>query len=496
MVGAAWPRWTAPHRGKMESRIQVFLSSMINERTKPFRGLVRRQLEDTKLARVWCFEKEPAFPILQDSYLDAIDRSDVFVLMLWDDLSDVVQREFERCRESNVPWLVFWIDTSPPSDKLSSFLNKISSQTKWKKCTEEDLPSSVEESVRTLLIEKFKVAYREQIIRPPLREPDPSRVSEGESTISDEAGLKLAARVVAGQILCAVVFFDEADKKHRIAVLAQTGDYWSPQRAVLLTEFAGGYRVEWESKALITLGAWANSAAWFGAQDVDGDGRCEVFFAEGSHGTGSGSEVFYVYVPSRAQVFSVTVEETRDPYFRTWIEPCRELLAPAAAPYLSALESRMDKFRVVPDIRTAEETPEVAWYRENGFLKNGRVELTRICGPPRYGASVNARHEDGNTEWYAFFKGPVIGYDRLADEHFVVYGPATMYHWPTCFASNQAFVWFGTRGDGVFQFSKKDNWLAQMPAGWLTEDTKDVSSLKLEGLSLIVNGSHRLEVPW
>jgi hypothetical protein len=258
----------------MESRIQVFLSSMINERTKPFRGLVRRQLEDTKLARVWCFEKEPAFPILQDSYLDAIDRSDVFVLMLWDDLSDVVQREFERCRESNVPWLVFWIDTSPPSDKLSSFLNKISSQTKWKKCTEEDLPSSVEESVRTLLIEKFKVAYREQIIRPPLREPDPSRVSEGESTISDEAGLKLAARVVAGQILCAVVFFDEADKKHRIAVLAQTGDYWSPQRAVLLTEFAGGYRVEWESKALITLGAWANSAAWFGAQDVDGDGRC------------------------------------------------------------------------------------------------------------------------------------------------------------------------------------------------------------------------------
>jgi hypothetical protein len=469
---------------------------MINERTVPFRAFVTRELEATKLANVWCFEKEPASPALEVSYLDAIDRSDVFVLILWDDVSDVVQREFQRSGDADVPALVFWIETSPPSEKLRSFLDKISSQVKWKKCSEEDLPSSVVESVRNLLIEKFKVAYREQIIRPPLREPDPSRVSEGESTISDEAGMKLAARVVAGQILRAVALFDQASKKSRMAVLTQAGGYGSPQQAILLTEFAGGYRVEWESNKLTTIGAWINSAEWFGAQDVDGDGRCEVFFAEGSHGTGSGSEVFYVYVPRRAQVFSVTVEETRDPYFRTWIEPCQELLEPAGAPYLGALESRMDKFRAALDIKTAEETPEVVWYRENGFLKNGRVELTRIGGPPRYGASVNARHEDGNTEWYGFFKGPVIGYDRLADEHFVVYGPSTMYHWPTSFASNRAFVWFGTRGDGVFQFGKKDNWLAQMPAGWLTEDTKDVSSLKLEGLSLIVNGSHRLKVPW
>ena len=474
----------------------MFLSGMIDERTRPFRGLVTRELEDTKLANVWCFEKQPACPVLKDSFLYAIDRSDVFVLMLWDDISDVVEREFERCREANVPPLVFRVDAGPPSDKLSSFLDKISSQTKWKKCSEEDLPSSVVESVRNLLIEEFKVSYRENTIRPALHEPSPPGAREGQSAIPDEAALRLASRVVAGQILRAVEFFDEADKRSRVAVLARSGDSWSPQRAVLLTEFAGGYRVEWESEALITIGAWANSSAWFGAQDVDGDGRCEVFFAEGSHGTGAGSEVFHVYVPRRGQVLTVTVQETRDPYFRTWVEQCQELLTPAGAPYLSALESRMEEFLVVPDIKTAEETPEVAWYREHGFLKNGRVKATRICGPPRYRASVNARHEDGNTEWYAFFKGPVIGYDRSADEHFVVYGPSTMYHWPTCFASNLTFVWFGTRGDGVFQFDKKNNWLAQMPAGWLTDDIKEVSSLKLEGSSLIVNGSHELKVPW
>ena len=235
-------------------------------------GLVRRALEGTKLANVWCFEKEPASPILQDSFLNAIDRSDVFVLMLWDDVSDVVQREFERAREADVPALVFWIDTSPPS-VAQRFPKAEFLETKWKKCCEEDFsgPSSVEESVRTLLIEKFKSGYQQEVLRPLLQGTGPSGASEEESRVSDEASLRLAARVVAGQILRAVVFFDEADKKSRMAVLAQAGDYWSPQRAILLAGFAGGYRVEWESKALITIGGWANSAAWFGAQDVHGD---------------------------------------------------------------------------------------------------------------------------------------------------------------------------------------------------------------------------------
>ena len=60
--------------------------------------------------------------------------------------------------------------------------------------------------------------------------------------------------------------------------------------------------------------------------------------------------------------------------------------------------------------------------------------------------------------------------------------------------SGVPLVW--DQGDGLFQFRKKDNWLAQMPAGWLTEDTKNVSTLKIEGFSLIVNESHKLRVPW
>jgi hypothetical protein len=479
----------------MESRISVFLSSIIDNRTKPFRALIKRDLEATKLASVWCFEKEPASPGLKDSYNNAIDRSDVFVLVAWNDISDVVQNEFERARAAGVPTLVFCVDTGCPTKTLESFLDRISRDVKWKKSSEEELPSSVAEAVKCLLIEQFKFGFREKEVRMSLQDTSPAKTGGGEPAISEEAVSKLVARVVPGRILRPIPFFDESDKKSRIALLAQAGDSWSPRRAMLLTEFAGGHRVEWEGDPLISAGSWGDPVGWFGVQDVDGDGRHEIFFAEGSHGTAAGSEAFHMYVPRSGHVFSVTIEETRDPYFRTWVEPCKELLEQTNGPYLTALESRLEEFHVMPDLTRVEETPDVVWYRENGFLKTGRVNIKRFAGRPTYGASVNAKHKAGNMEWYAFFKGPVVAYDCSTDEHFVVYGPSTMYNWPTAFASAQGYLWFGTRGDGVFQFDINKDWLAQIPAGWLKEVT-DVTSLRFDGLSLIVNGSHKFKAPW
>jgi hypothetical protein len=109
---------------------------------------------------------------------------------------------------------------------------------------------------------------------------------------------------------------------------------------------------------------------------------------------------------------------------------------------------------------------------------------------------MEAIHSDGNMTWYAYFKGPVVGYDPISDEHFVIYGPATMYCWPTCFASNEKYLWFGTRGDGVFQYDKQRDYLAQIPPGWLAECPPDVSNLELRGERLVVNGTCDFKVPW
>jgi hypothetical protein len=195
-------------------------------------------------------------------------------------------------------------------------------------------------------------------------------------------------------------------------------------------------------------------------------------------------------------LFSLTVEETRDPYYRTWIVPCPELMERQNELYLNALESRLRAFRVMRDMSTVDQSPDVVWYMDNGFLKTGGVKVRRFPGPPSFGASLVARYLDGDIEWYAYFKGPVMGHDLSRNEHFVIYGPQTMYHWPTCFASNEEYLWFGTRGDGVFQYHKSRDFLAHVPAGWLRDCPSDVSTLELRGPKLIVNGTREFEVPW
>jgi hypothetical protein len=148
------------------------------------------------------------------------------------------------------------------------------------------------------------------------------------------------------------------------------------------------------------------------------------------------------------------------------------------------------------EMSNLDESPDVLWYMDNGFPKSGKIKIRRFSGPPTFAASLLARHSDVGVEWYAYFKGPVMGYDLSSNEHFVIYGPATMYHWPTCFASNEEYVWFGTRGDAVFQYDKRRAILAQVPPGFLPACPSEVSSLELRAPKLIVNGHYELSVPW
>ena len=482
----------------MGSAFLVFLSGAINDRTKPFRALVKREVERTGWAYVWVFEKEPAHPDLEESYLSVVDRSDVFVLCIWDDITEVVRREFERAGRAGVPRFVFLADADSANENLHSFLQNISQELKWEKCCQEELPSAVQRALVNHLIDVHRRRFlRETYEFTPERLKDNAyAIVEPNVPSSEHSAALLAIRVIPGRIVRALPFFDKQDGRSRIAVLAEKAGFPGLESALLLEEFGGGFRIEWESERLACIGAWKVQPEWFGAEDVDGDLRHEVFFAEGSHGTGSGADVFYLYVPKRQQLFSVTVEETRDPYYRTRVVPCRELTETQNEVYLRALELRMRTLGVMVEMSLPDESPDVLWYMDNGFLKSGRVKVRRFPGPPSFGASWEAKHSDGDLEWFAYFKGPVMGHDLTRNEHFVIYGPETMYNWPTCFASNQDYVWFGTRGDGVFQYDKRHEVLAQIPPGSLRDCPADVSTLELKGPKLVVNGTHEFEVPW
>ncbi len=481
----------------MENRFLVFLSGVINERTKPFRAIIKRDVEGPGWAHVWLFEKEPAHSGLKDSYLPKVDRSDLFALVLWDDITDIVEEEFQRASGAGIPILLFWVNTHPPSKKLSAFLERIRDQLKWSECKEDDLSLVVSQALISHLIDIHRARYAKQTLRlvtSPEPKGTPIESKASDSTPQEELAL-IASGVMPGRVVRAVHYVDGSDGRNRLAVLTSTTKHPNLYTAFVLVEFGGGHRIEWQSKSLGSGFPWCDPAAWFAAEDVDNDSRHEIFLAEGSHGTGSGADLYYLYVPAKQKLLHVTVEETRDPYYRTWAEPSPELLEPANEAYLKAIEARMKRFQVIVRDDSYQRSPDVLWYVDNGFLKTGHVTVRRFQGAPRFGASIIARHTDGDVEWYAFFKGPVMGHDLVADESFVVYGPATMYHWPTCFASSTDFLWFGTQGDGVFQYDKKRQLLTQIPSGAL-QHVALVESLELRGKQLIVNGTHNFDVPW
>lgn len=482
----------------METRLSVFLSGVINERTRPLRAIIKQHIEATGWASVWVFEKEPPHPNLRDSFLRKIDASDLYVLILWDDITNAVESEFARAKSAGIPVLVFRVRTESSSERLNSFWREISSDLKFATCDEGDLPSAVYEAVITNLIDSWRARLsRQAYIRDPWSATTNQELDlRPKPPLSEQEAALEASRVLPGRILRAIHFTDQEDGRSRLAVLAATTEQTRSFKAFLLGEFAGAYRIEWESEAELPGFPWCDPIAWFEAKDINTDGRAEVFYAGGSHGTGSGADTYYIYVPRAQRTFSVMVQETRDPYYREWVEPSPEILEPENSVLLNAIEARMAELKVLRTAATVPQSPDVLWYIDNGFLKTGPVTLRRFPGPPKFGASATVTHRDGNFEWHAFFKGPVIGHDLIADESFVIYGPTTMYRWPTCFASDEKYLWFGTNGEGVFQYDKVRQLLTQMPSHYLKETGGTIQDIELQGSKLVVNSEKEFEVPW
>src|SRR5437867_4140636 len=196
----------------MGSRFLIFLSGVISERTKPFRVFIKQKIEATGWAYVWVFEKEPPSASLKNSYLPVIDECDLLVLVIWDDITEVVESEFQRASKAQVPILVFRVKDDPPNERLRGFMSKVSSEVKWSEYTGDELPSAVETSVISHLIETHRARFFKQTRRQepgiiPPREPMGlvSRAPE-----SEEEAVLVAARVLPGKLLRAMPYCDQA----------------------------------------------------------------------------------------------------------------------------------------------------------------------------------------------------------------------------------------------------------------------------------------------
>ena len=130
----------------------------------------------------------------------------------------------------------------------------------------------------------------------------------------------------------------------------------------------------------------------------------------------------------------------------------------------------------------------IRWHKENGDLEFGDVTVHWYSGPPAYQASPIIELADEEFVWRGFFKGPVYGYNRATNRHFVVYSPANRYHWPTCLLADRRSLWIGTRGNGIFRYDKQGKRIQKLPLQWQGEEVLDIESIQASADRFLING--------
>ena len=96
---------------------------------------------------------------------------------------------------------------------------------------------------------------------------------------------------------------------------------------------------------------------------------------------------------------------------------------------------------------------------EQGHLESSDSITMRAILPAK--ASVAAKLDSGTVVWISFFKGPLIGYDKSNDRHFVAFSAAWFYNWAKSLAFDGQSLWFGSHckeGPDVFPPTAIADW--------------------------------------
>jgi hypothetical protein len=132
------------------------------------------------------------------------------------------------------------------------------------------------------------------------------------------------------------------------------------------------------------------------------------------------------------------------------------------------------------------------WHKENGTRTSGIIRLHRFQGYPPCKASVAATLDTGTILWISLFKGPLIGYERLNDQHFVAFSAAWSYNWAKSLAFDGQILWFGSHcKKGLMSFRPSDSRLESYESLAGTP-LPDVETLELDDGVLVLNRALRV----
>jgi len=112
-----------------EEPLLVFVSSVMNRKLENLeveRQMARLGIEDLEFTRPWLFEETPASSEpLPGYFLNKVKRSDFFILILGEHITDIVEQEYQTARELDIKCLVFLKGGLKRSNKTKKFIKMI-----------------------------------------------------------------------------------------------------------------------------------------------------------------------------------------------------------------------------------------------------------------------------------------------------------------------------------------------------------------------------------
>jgi hypothetical protein len=318
------------------------------------------------------------------------------------------------------------------------------------------------------------------------------RLRTRQPPLTEVKARETAHSVLAGDILRAISYRNVDSSHVFIAVLRRSSEMDFDRRVYVLEQIGETYKVIWKSDRLYSMAPMA-----FEVQDVDGDGNQEVIFEDQSYGTGGGSRSLGVYSTRYARLFSVT--ESLNWQNRAGPVSPEIAITPAdALEMVRVLEGVAKSHGFLQRSMAVDfDSPEFSvqrWHKENGTRTSGVIKLHYYQGYPRCKASVAAMLNRGTVCWMSFFKGPLIGYEKLSDRHFVAYSAAWSYNWAKALAFDGQSLWFGSHiKKGLMSFHLGESRLESYES-FQGMKLPEVEKLEFHDGVLVLNGALRVAV--
>lgn len=302
-----------------------------------------------------------------------------------------------------------------------------------------------------------------------------------------ESAIKIGLSALGGAILSAVPFSNFRSNRQYLALIRKDNDDALESRIHIIERVGEAYTRIWASDPL-----WDFTPTTFEVTDIDGDGWKEIVFEQSSVGTGASTKFLYIYSLRKNKLYEI-IE-----YYERQNASC-----PGCFPIINAgddeiVRSKIIKFAHSRGFLQANKAPDfddpafaiLRWHKENGDKYIGKVKIHWYEGMPACTASIASHLETEDIHWISHFKGPLYGYSKLKQQHFIAYSPQWRYEWVKSMASDGNRLWFVCHGiPGLFTFELETQCLRKYCA-YGPDAFQEIKEVSLQNGILSVSMTH------